>query len=90
MPKVQTPWSSETLQEVLLRIEASLAELNGKFETALNESRKDRGDLNIRVTRLEERYSFIQKIVYGAIGIVITIETLTIVYFLQKIGGSSA
>lgn len=44
-------------------------------------------DLVERVTRMEERQQALSRIVYGAIGVLVTIEVGGVLYVLQQLAG---
>ena len=73
----------DNLEQDIHEIKDMLQASNAKFDDFL----KVRQEYVERIVRLEERLGFVQKIVYGAIGLLASAEVAGIIYVLQKTTG---
>ena len=64
-----------------------LARMNSLLERAIEQGSSDRRQLNERITRLEERMTTVNRIVWGAVG-VIGIDVAALIWVAISNGGS--
>ena len=81
MPPSKTNNGEHAAMEArLTNIEGWMSNLDGKMDSHLT----DHSSIQ-RITRLEERQNHLQRIVYGAIGILVTLEIAGVIYVLERI-----
>ena len=77
--------NAELSQHRITTLEDKYTEINTKLDTLIAGQSERYESLLIRVVKLEERQMNLQKIVYGAIGVLVSLEMAGLMYVLQRV-----